>query len=536
MRPRAASPDRGKSGADRTRDQAIRTSQGYSLRALFVHTISRDSSRDRMTDPVSPAGTPLPPIRTRATARTVRSSLRTRIRLYAVLGLLVVGGWLYYTIQAVLGLYDATLQTTLYTDLRQRVTDAMSQVQEASDSLDRYLREGQGYDLSQHYASRTELKGSLGAIRRQPLPVVIGGTFRRAEAAAEVYDTASERAVSTRSALEPRAEARDPGQPGPPAARNLREMLAQLEREFARRQDFGELQLKGSRNAATAALVILAGLILVGLVLLLADVNRRILTPCADAARALQDLVAGRAPPRLSESSNDEIGALGQQLQRGLPRVLRARPGAGGPRHRVVGERGARRRGDRQRPRGLRHEGPGAGHRGHRRLERRALSRRRQGRPAARGFRRRGRSLERRRTATRPDGPCARAEAVPRLGRRADAHGRSLRRPHPAAGEPPRAPALLRRSRRRPRPRRGVALHGPGAQHPDGDRAQPRGRSRECLGQRASRRTVAPPRRAERASRGAAEPHRPDRAASSSAPRLSRTVSSRPSRTSSGRP
>ena len=244
----------------------------------------------------------------------MRSSLRTRIRIYAVVGLLVVGGWLYYTIQAVLGLYDATLQTTLYTDLRQRVTDAMAQVQEASDSLDRYLREGQGYDLSQHYASRTELKGSLGAIRRQPLPVVIGGTFRRAEAAAEVYDTASERAVSTRSALEPgrRLEIRD--HQALPAARTLRETLAQLEREFARRQDFGELQLKGSRNAATAALVILAGLILVGLVLLLADVNRRILTPCADAARALADLVAGRAPARLSESSNDEIGALGSNF------------------------------------------------------------------------------------------------------------------------------------------------------------------------------------------------------------------------------
>ena len=41
-----------------------------------------------------------------------------------------------------------------------------------------------------------------------------------------------------------------------------------------------------TRNAATAALVILAGLILVGLVLLVSDVNRRILVPCADAARA----------------------------------------------------------------------------------------------------------------------------------------------------------------------------------------------------------------------------------------------------------
>ncbi len=227
---------------------------------------------------------------------------------------MVVGGWLYYTIQSVLGLYDATLQTTLYTDLRQRVTDAMAQEQEASDSLDRYLREGQGYDLAEHYRNRTELKGSMGAIRRQPLPVVIGGTFRRAEAAAEVYDTAAERVVSTRSALEPgrRLEIRD--NEASPAGSNLREILSQLEREFARRQDLGELQLKGSRDAATAALVILAGLILVGLVLLLADVNRRILAPCADAARALEDLVAGRSPPRLTEASDDEIGALGSNF------------------------------------------------------------------------------------------------------------------------------------------------------------------------------------------------------------------------------
>jgi signal transduction histidine kinase/DNA-binding response OmpR family regulator len=262
-----------------------------------------------MTDPLSQAGTPSPPARTRAT-RTVRSSLRARLHIYAVVGLLVVASWLFYTIRTVVNLYDATLQTTLYTGLRQRVTDAMAQVQEASDSLDRYLREGQGYDLSQHYASRSELKSSVGAIRRQPLPVVIGGTFRRVEAAAEVYDAASERAVSTRSALEPGRQLEIRDNHALPAAGNLREVLSQLEREFARRQDFGELQMKSNRNAATAALVILAGLVLVGLLLLMADVNRRILVPCAEAARALEDLVGGRPPARLPEGSNDEIGAL----------------------------------------------------------------------------------------------------------------------------------------------------------------------------------------------------------------------------------
>jgi signal transduction histidine kinase/DNA-binding response OmpR family regulator len=267
-----------------------------------------------MTDPVSPAGSSPPSSPTTAERAPTRSSLRTRIRIYAALGLLVVGGWLYYTIQAVLGLYDATLQTTLYTELRQRVTDAMSEVEESSDSLDRYLREGQGYDLSQHYSARNQLQASLGAIRRQALPIVIGATARRADAALEAYDQACERAVSTRPEMETgrRLEIRD--NQARPAADNLRTILAQLEREFARRQDIGELQMRGSRDAATAALVILAGLILIGIVLLLSDVNRRILAPCTDAARALADLAAGRSPARLAESSNDEIGALGRHF------------------------------------------------------------------------------------------------------------------------------------------------------------------------------------------------------------------------------
>ena len=95
-----------------------------------------------------------------------------------------------------------------------------------------------------------------------------------------------------------------------PAAATLRDVLLQLEREFARSQAFGELELKGNRDAATTALVVLAALILVSLFLLFSDVNRRILSPCADAAAALEDLVAGRTPARLAETSDDEIGAL----------------------------------------------------------------------------------------------------------------------------------------------------------------------------------------------------------------------------------
>src|SRR5678815_1741051 len=86
-------------------------------------------------------------------SRPVGTSLRARMRLYAFAGVLVVGGWLYFTIQAVIGLYDVTIQIARYTELRERVADATAGLQEASDSLDRYTRDGEGFDLSQHYSS-----------------------------------------------------------------------------------------------------------------------------------------------------------------------------------------------------------------------------------------------------------------------------------------------------------------------------------------------------------------------------------------------
>jgi hypothetical protein len=41
------------------------------------------------------------------------------MRLYAILGLVVVGAWLYVTVNAVRGLSDATLQFAQYTNLRE---------------------------------------------------------------------------------------------------------------------------------------------------------------------------------------------------------------------------------------------------------------------------------------------------------------------------------------------------------------------------------------------------------------------------------
>jgi len=261
-----------------------------------------------MTDPSAPSALSHGPGPAR---RPARNSLKARIRIYAALGLVVVGAWLYYTVNTVLGLYDATVQIARYTELRERVTDAIGSLRESSDSLDRYSREGLGYDLSQHYASRTELKTSLGAIRRQSLTEGSSGKLRRAEAAENVYASAAEQAIGARAARPPGESLAVRDNRALPAAEVLRGVLGELERDFARGQAFGELQLRAGRDGATTALVVLAALILIGLLLLLYDLNRRILAPCVAASQALEDLAAGRPAPQLSDASNDEIGELG---------------------------------------------------------------------------------------------------------------------------------------------------------------------------------------------------------------------------------
>jgi signal transduction histidine kinase len=257
-----------------------------------------------MTDPAPPIG---PPTRASTPART---SLLARIRVYSAIGLLIIGAWMYVAIHAVLSLYDATNEISRYTDLGQRISDALGAVRESAESLDRYLRQGQGYDLSQHAASRTALKTSLGAIRLQPLTVATAGTLRQAEAANQTYAEAADLAIRARETRPPGETLAVRDNQALPAADSLREQLIELQRDFNRDRSFAELQLKNDRDAATAALVVLAALILFGLLALLADVQRRILAPCTDASRALADLAGGRSPARLSEASGDEMGEL----------------------------------------------------------------------------------------------------------------------------------------------------------------------------------------------------------------------------------
>jgi len=248
------------------------------------------------------------------TARPVGSSLRARMRLYALAGFIVVGGWLYFTIQSVYGLYDSTVQIARFTELRERVSDATAGLQEADASLDRYTRDGEGFDLSQHYSARTTIKTSLGAISNHPLTEGMLGAYRRADAAETVYEQAADRAIASRGDKAPGESLAVRDNRASPASARLAESLSELERIFARSQGISEQQLRADRDRATTALVLLAALIVGGVVWLLADVNRRILAPCASAASALGDLAAGRPVPKLPDASRDEIGDLGRNF------------------------------------------------------------------------------------------------------------------------------------------------------------------------------------------------------------------------------
>jgi hypothetical protein len=105
--------------------------------------------------------------RQEAASASAQTSLRARMQYYALLGLIVVGGWLNCAINAVFGLYDATLQIARYTNLCERTTDVMAELSEASESLDRYVRNGEVDDLSRHDVGRTGLTSALNTIAHE---------------------------------------------------------------------------------------------------------------------------------------------------------------------------------------------------------------------------------------------------------------------------------------------------------------------------------------------------------------------------------
>jgi signal transduction histidine kinase/DNA-binding response OmpR family regulator len=254
-----------------------------------------------------PPSTPIP---------GVRSSLRTRLKISAFVGLAIIAAWLYYAVNQVLTLHDVTLDIQRTTDLRERVGDAKSALAEAEEALDRYTQTGQGYDLSRHHTGRTTIRGALGAIRRRVMTETSRGTLEQAEAAEEIYSKAADGAIARWAPGSPSAAREQRDNVVEPAAGALRELLLELENRFGRNEAIAEGRLRGARDSATAAVVILAGLIVAGVLWLLADVNRRILSPTVAAARALRDLASDRPPPRLDDASGDEVGELGRQFNR----------------------------------------------------------------------------------------------------------------------------------------------------------------------------------------------------------------------------
>ena len=256
------------------------------------------------------------PVDLRRSEGPARSSLKTRLKVSALVGLGIIAAWLYYTVNQVLTLYDVTLDIQRTTDLRERVGDARNALAEAEDSLDRYTQGGEGYDLSRHHASRTTLRGALGAIRRRVLTESSRGALQQAEAYEDIYSKAADRSIARWAPGSPSAARQVRDDVVAPAAASLREILLQLDNRFGRGESIAEGRLAGARDSATAALVILAALILAGFVWFLTDVDRHILAPAVSAARALEDLAADREPSTLFEASSDEIGQLGRQFNR----------------------------------------------------------------------------------------------------------------------------------------------------------------------------------------------------------------------------
>jgi signal transduction histidine kinase/DNA-binding response OmpR family regulator len=246
----------------------------------------------------------------------VRSSLKTRLKVTAFVGLAIIAAWLYYTVDQVLTLHDVTQDIQRTTDLRERVGDAKNGLAEAEDALDRYTQTGQGYDLSRHQTGRTTIRAALGAIRRRVITEGSRGSLEQAEAAEELYSKAADRAISLWSPGSPSAAREQKDNVVGPAAAALREGLLEVEGRFGRSESIAEGRLKGARDSAAAALVVLAVLIVAGLIWLLTDVDRHILDPAVAATRALGDLAFDRVPPRLADASGDEIGELGRQFNR----------------------------------------------------------------------------------------------------------------------------------------------------------------------------------------------------------------------------
>src|SRR6476469_10444216 len=204
------------------------------------------------------------PRRTRTPGPGFRTSLRTRFRISALVGVALLGAWLTYTVNAVLGLYDVALTIQRTADLRERVQEAQAGLSASEESLDRYTSSGQGYDLSRHNAGRTALHMALGAISRRILTENARGLIQRAEAAEEIYARAADAAIAAYRPEDPAPAKAQRDTVVAPTAEKLRDVLTELQGRFLRTEALADEQLKASRDAAATAIIVLAALILAG--------------------------------------------------------------------------------------------------------------------------------------------------------------------------------------------------------------------------------------------------------------------------------
>ncbi|HEY7864351.1 MAG TPA: ATP-binding protein, partial [Thermoanaerobaculia bacterium] len=245
---------------------------------------------------------------------STRGSLRTRFRGYAAIILLVLGGWLYLTIESVVEIYTLAATIGRYSDLQGLAREARNELAEADSGLDRYTQTGYGYDLARHHEGRTGLRTSLGALRNRITTESIRGTAGRAAAAEAVYRDAADAAIAAYEAknVARAREIRDLS--AAPVAETLGVLFDELHMAFSRSVMTAENRLEEARRRATFFIVGLAALILIAVVVLYFQLSRRLVAPIGSAAGGLADLVEGRQPPVLSDAPADEIGELGARF------------------------------------------------------------------------------------------------------------------------------------------------------------------------------------------------------------------------------
>jgi signal transduction histidine kinase/CheY-like chemotaxis protein len=243
-----------------------------------------------------------------------RGSLLGRFRAAIALGLIVIGGWLYMTIESVVEIYTLAATIARYSDLQGLSREAQSALANAEGGLDRFTQTGLGYDLARHHEGRAALRTAVSALRNRIVTESIRGTAGRASAAEAVYRDAADRAIAAFEGDNPSRAREIRDLSVEPVAQGLGRLFDELHTAFSRSVTSAENGLEDARRRATFFILGLAVLLLLGLVVLMAELSRRVANPVGAAAAGMADLLEGRKPPRMPDTSPDEIGELGARF------------------------------------------------------------------------------------------------------------------------------------------------------------------------------------------------------------------------------